>query len=487
MKSVFSLVVALSHSMIPAPQPSHYDVTFPTSAGTSASVVASIDVNGEFLHMRNGGNDLPQGFATFVTLKQVRDEQGQNVGFQRDSVSQWKLARKVARATLTYDIDFSFARKDWPSGNEQAAQWKNGALYTVTKPLFVTGAGDTPSDVVFHLPTGWKIATPWKPVAGKQNEFSVSSEPSLTDNSIVVGQFRSDTFTTGPFTFTLATLGETVSTSAMMSRVLRLVAREYVRVFPSTRPTSYLMTVFQGLEDDGEAFAQSFAFRTHDIPTQANGIMWGTTLAHELFHFWNGSMMRGTDEVASAWFSEGITEYYANRKLLRTGALPPSLFLSKAEKMAGLYEYFRTQPMFDSVSLSAAGSRRTRYRFGVYNGGWAVGFALDREIARATSGRSNLDDVMREIFSTHSDVNTPFSVAEVVAITSRVAGKNMKPFFDKFVDGRDLLPMTELFHELGINADFISYTGEGYFRFSRNPTPRQVADWNRYSGNKPRR
>jgi predicted metalloprotease with PDZ domain len=458
-----------------------YDVSVHDSPAPTASVTATITVGGEYLSVRNGGNDLPNGFATFVNLKSVRDENGASVGFTRDSVSRWKLSRAVRSAHLEYDVDFKFAREPWPSGNEQAGQWEAGALYTVTKPLFVIGSTDAPAEVAFILPAGWRVATPWRSLQGRANTFVVDNEPGLTDNSIVLGRFNQEKLVAGPFTFTLATFGRTAGSAALMSKVLNAVAREYMSIFPSTPPTSYLMTVFSGSENDGEAFAQSFAFRTGEVPTSANSLLWSTTLAHELFHFWNGHTLRGTDGVASAWLSEGVTEYYANRSLLRTGSLPPSAFLAKAENMAGLYVYFRTQPMFDSVTIAQAGSRRTRYRFGVYNGGWAMGFALDRQIAMATSGRARLDDVMRELFRRHSN-RTPYTIAEVFEIASNIAGKPMQPFLAKYVEGMDLLPMKDLFASIGIEADFISYTGEAYFRFAAHPSPAQQLEWKRYSG-----
>ena len=459
-----------------------YDVRFTDGNGEKASVTASIDVGGVYLSMRNGGNDLPNGFATFVTINSVLDTNGQSVEFQRDSSSRWRLGRALSRATIQYDIDFKFAREAWPSGNEQAAQWEGGALYTVTKPLFIIGSVDHPATVSFTLLAGWQVATPWKSSPGNANQFDVADERSLTDNSIVLGRFAKEVLSAGPFTFTLATFGKTVGSARLMAGVLDKVAKEYVRIFPSTAPTSYLMTVFSGSENDGEAFAQSFAFRTGDVPAQSNGIMWATTLAHELFHFWNGHLLRGADPVAASWFSEGVTEYYANRTLLRTGALSPCAFLTKAENMAGLYVYFRTQPMFDSVTLAQAGTRRTRYRFGVYNGGWATAFALDREIAAATSGRASLDDVMRELFRRHGNSTTPYAVDEIFAIASQVAGKPMQPFLAKYVEGMEVIPMKQLFQSIGIDADFISYTGEGYFRFAANPRQAQLAEWGRYSG-----
>ena len=475
------LGLLLVASQVAATQ-SRYEITFPDTTGSTASVVADIQVGGDIISMRNGGNSLPQGFATFVTIRDVRNAAGQPVTFARDSVSRWKLGSRVDRVTVRYDIDFSFAREPWPSGNEQAAHWEAGSLYSVTKPFFVTGPTSGTSEVTFRLPAGWTVATPWQQVNDKPNTFTVASEPALTDNSLIVGRFKADRFHAGPFTFILATPGRTAPSAPLMSRILRLVAAEYVKVFPTTSPTAYLMTVFMGEENDGEAFAHSFAFRTGDVPTESNAIMWANTLAHELFHFWNGHSMRASDGVASAWLSEGVTEYYANRTLLRTGALPRQAFLSKAENMAGLYTYFRTQPMFDSVTLATAGSRRTRYRFGVYNGGWAAGFALDREISKSTAGRAGLDDLMRELFAAHRSEDNPYAMEEVVTIASRIAGKDMRPFFASYVDGKELIPMTSLFSEIGIDADFISYTGEGYFRFTANPSAQEQKEWGRYSG-----
>ena len=480
--NLIAVVFGLTQVTSAAATDQRYDITITDPNGARAAVVASIDVGGVYLSVRNGGNDLPNGFATFVNLKSVRDQNGDVVSFARDSVSRWKLARSVDRARVEYDVDFSYTRGEWPSGNEQAGKWEAGALYTVTKPLFVIGSRSAPARVSFSLPSGWRVGTPWKAVAGNRNEFDVADEISLTDNSIILGRFTSEELSAGPFTFTLATFGRTVDAARLMSQAIGPVAREYVRIFPTTRPTSYLMTVFSGAEDDGEAFAQSFAFRMGVAPTAANKVMWATTLAHELFHFWNGHLLRGTDGIASAWLSEGTTEYYANRTLLRTGAFNPCTFLSKAENMSGLYVYFRTQPMFDSVTLAQAGSRRTRYRFGVYNGGWATAFALDREIAKATSGRARLDDVMRELFRRHGSDNTQYSIEEVFAIASTIAGRPMQPFLTKYVEGKELLPMRELFKEIGINADFISYTGEGYFRFAENPTQSQRKAWQEYSG-----
>jgi predicted metalloprotease with PDZ domain len=88
---------------------------------------------------------------------------------------------------------------------------------------------------------------------------------------------------------------------------------------------------------------------------------------------------------------------------------------------------------------------------------------------------------MRDLFTAHAEATNPYTAAEFVSIVSKAAGKDMRPFFAQYVDGKGLLPLEALFNGLGIDANFISYTGEAYFTFRPSPTATQRADWKRYS------
>ena len=74
-----------------------------------------------------------------------------------------------------------------------------------------------------------------------------------------------------------------------------------------------------GLSARGEGRAGAFAVQT----TTNFGLDGLTTLVgHEYFHTWNADRLGGIDEgerePASYWFSEGFTEFYARRLLLRS-------------------------------------------------------------------------------------------------------------------------------------------------------------------------
>src|ERR1044072_8816477 len=102
------------------------------------------------------------------------------------------------------------------------------------------------------------------------------------------------------------------------------------------------MTLFLSDDIDSEAFEHSAAFSERELPSKENLIGWGNTLAHELFHSWNGAELGPRDYASCQWFSEGFTEYFANLALVQQRLIAEPLFLSKAEKNLGIYALFRS-------------------------------------------------------------------------------------------------------------------------------------------------
>src|SRR5262249_1978261 len=154
-------------------------------------------------------------------------------------------------------------------------------------------------------------------------------------------------------------------------------------------------------------------------------ILWGNTQGHELFHFWCGQQISGAQSDQSQWFQEGFTEYYANLALIRGHMISEDLFVKKMENMLGKYLYFRAVPQFANVWIRDSGTRKTTYRFGVYNGGWAVAFGLEMTIRKATGGRKTLDDFMRAMFDRFGSTHQKFSYEEMIATASEVAGTDL--------------------------------------------------------------
>ena len=464
--TLFLLVVGFGNGFAAAgPQPDEtagqYRVSFSDSL-LSPSLEAHIPVkDGRLFMAASGADHLPAGWATFIRNFEVRDGSDRRLSFVSKPNGVWELSDRFnGTVKLTYQVDLSFAKEKWPYGNEQAALFENNALFVVSKALFVVSDAPGKRQVVFNAPVSWKISTPWLAMSGNPRSFVAEDNNDLINNSLVLGTHVEYVFTEGRFTFVLALLGRTGRSRQSIALTLHKVVRNYLRIFHKTPESKYLMTVFYADAVDAEAYAKSAAFSERDPITRRNLIRWGNTLAHELFHAWNGHAIRGADYATSQWFSEGFTEYFANLALVQERLISKDLFIKKIENHLGLYLYFKEGPAFDGATLKEAGSRKGRYRLGVYNGGWAVAFCLDVLIRSETNNRKSLVDFMRLMHERFGLTGKPYRYEDLVALASETAGRNLDDFFRKYVEGKESLPVQDYLKRLGLNGYTQFYDGE---------------------------
>ncbi|HEY5838402.1 MAG TPA: hypothetical protein VIT19_05145, partial [Pyrinomonadaceae bacterium] len=335
--TLFVLVVGCGHVLAGASHEStetagQYRVSFSDSL-LSASLEARIPVkNGRLFMAAWGADHLPAGWATFIRHFEVRDDSDRQLVFVSKPNGVWELSDGFnGTVRLKYQVDLSFAKEKWPYGNEQAALFEGGALFLVSKALFVVSDAPGKRQVVFEAPGSWKISTPWFALNGNPRTFVAEDNNDLINNSLVLGKHFEYVFNEGRFTFVLALLGRSGQSSGLIAATLQQVVRNYVGIFDKTPQSKYLMTVFYAEAVDAEAYAKSAAFSERDPITKHNLIRWGNTLAHELFHAWNGHAIRGVDYATSQWFSEGFTEYFANLALVQERLISKDLFIRKIE------------------------------------------------------------------------------------------------------------------------------------------------------------
>lgn len=444
-------------------QRNEYRVSVSKDNPLRAKVTARIHMKGDTLFM--SGNcpnyDYPEGWATFISSLEVTDSEGDPVSVEYASKSKWVLSAYPKNPiTVRYTVDLSFTQVKWDVGNEQAGYSVDGAVYLVSKALFMFDeSADSASEITFDLPKQWKLATAWKTTSDQQHRFSIPNNESLIENSLVYGDFNMHQFTEGAFGFIVALPGVAEKDAALINTTLSKIAKAYLRIFDKTPPTAYLITMFYADLDDGESFLTSMAFTLKDTVSEHNKIIWANQMAHELFHYWNSDLMEATDYGERQWFSEGTAEYYANMTLVREGIISESLFENKIEKVLGLYLNYRGWRE-GKTSLLEAGKNKGVHRFLVYNGGWATAMALDTLIMEHSEGKKNLDDFFRLMFERYS--SKPYSYEDIVRTASEVCEKDLTDFFSKYVSGTELIPLEEYFRKLGYSMADIIYEGEMY-------------------------
>lgn len=464
--SIFLLCFFASVIICKSEEVSNYNLSISLNNPPTAQVNAEMNLTDGRLFMIGGSVDhLQRGWATFIKNLKVSDEKGNDLKVTEFSDEKFKAQWRVVgnfngRVRLSYTVDLSFSQTKWNAGNEQAAFYDGKALFAASRVLFIVGDEDAQATINFAVPDGTRVSVPWKKLSIKDS-FSTTGE-NLLNNTLVVGNYGGKKMRFGNFEFEIALLGGVRTSDILISKTLEKFARSFSQVFPDTPPRYYLITLFYADAEDGESYNQSAAFTTKPPIKKENLIVWGVTLGHELFHFWCGQQIQGENYEESQWFQEGFTEYYANLAMMRENILPESYFIRKAENILGKYLYFRNAPQFAKVSLKDSGQRKTTYRFGVYDGGWAAAFALDITLREKTSGRKSLDDFMRLMYKKYGLTKIKFKYVDLVATASETAGEDVSDFFKRYVEGLEQLPVSSFLDKVGYGFSGQDYASELY-------------------------
>jgi predicted metalloprotease with PDZ domain len=190
--------------------------------------------------------------------------------------------------------------------------------------------------------------------------------------------------------------------------------------------------------------------------------------AHEFFHTWNVKRLRPTvlgpfdytreNYTNSLWFAEGVTSYYADLALLRSGVWSEEEFLAAlAAEIEGLeVEPGRMIMSAESSSFHAWFYDRspqmqqtnfTNVTISYYNKGLLLGMLLDLEIRARTGGRKSLEDVLRLMYhrfyeaapASYYGPGCGYEEKDILDAVNAVAGSDFTSFFERYVRGTEAL------------------------------------------------
>lgn len=189
------------------------------------------------------------------------------------------------------------------------------------------------------------------------------------------------------------------SDEAFTAQVSEIVSGH--RRFWADRSTPYLVTVTQIYPPNpgwssigGTGLSDAFAFFA--TPNADPGVI-TRTLAHESMHTWVperlGAMPDGAQEPADYWFSEGFTDFYTGRVLLREGVWTPAQFAADFNETLAAYAQSPVATAPNARVVADFWNDRDVQRL-PYQRGRLLATLWDARLRAA--GRS-MDEVMREM------------------------------------------------------------------------------------------
>lgn len=352
--------------------------------------------------------------------------------------------------------------------------------------MMVADRRKQPVSLEIAAPPKWKIETQLKPAGA--NRFIARDWDYLVDSPTIASPtLVRHTFRESGCNVSLVFQGaEGLDTKAFVAPT-RAIVRAQAAMFGEipTGEYRFLYHVFDkwhGVEHEDSC--SIVVKRSELLGSKPGDPAWDHFLAiasHEFFHVWNVKRILpkafapydfSTEAYTKQlWVMEGVTSYYGEKMLLRSGLWSPERYLEHMGNEIGTLEstpgrmYLSlAQASFDGWLQDPAQMHdRSNAWVSFYLKGEIVAALLDIAIRRATRGKRSIDDVMRDLWTKYGRRGRGMEEDAIEKSASAIARKDLSDFFRKYLDGLAPLPYKEMFGALGIAFESKPATAERVF------------------------
>ena len=447
-----------------------YTVRIDDPATKTIHVTAELPAAGEStvvsLPAWTPGHYTIENYARYVSGFEATDLAGRALDWEKLDFDTWRIASAGAeRVRVAFDFLADTINLSGSVVLEDFA-FLNGTNVFV----YPEDDLDLASEVAFELPAGWRIATGLTSVA--ENRFSAGDYDELVDAPTFLGSFGIDSLTVDGVPVRLAVYPAAEISSEWGRLSLEALGKiaDYLHDFWGEAPPYDHYTMLIYLEDDPLSFGGGLEHANSHLdilPLQAAvpevfpGLY--SLYSHEYVHAWNVKRIRPTEmwpydydepqPTPLLWVSEGITDYYGDLVLARTGVWSAeelwASFAEAAQAVASEPPYAvedsSVETWIDPIDVSS--------QF-YYAKGKLLGFLLDAMIRDATDGAASLDDVMRRLYRERYRADRGFTTADVIDfVDDNIDAARVREFYERYVDGRDPLPYAEILARIGLAYD----------------------------------
>ena len=427
------------------------------------------------------GSYMIRDFAkNIVTLK--AETNGQSLEVVKLDKSTWQCAPTDQPINLIYQV---YA---WDLSVRAAHLDQNHAYFNGTSVfLQVHGQENKACQVDIQPPKGdtyqnWRVATAMQSAGAKPYGFGLyqaADYDELIDHPVEMGSFSLASFEVAGIPHDIVITGQHRADLDRLCADLQKICSTHVNLFgelpPLERYVFLVMAVGEGYGGLEHRASTSLLCSRNDLPLvgeQQISETYRTFLglcSHEYFHTWNVKRIKPAAFVPydlsreihtqQLWAFEGITSYYDDLALIRSGVIDPASYLellgqtiTRVWRGSGRLKQSVADSSFDSWTKfykqdESAPNNIVSY----YTKGSLLALALDLTIRQATGQQKSLDDLMRLLWQDYGKPGKGLGEGEIETLADKVAGTSLKSFFDNYLYGVEDLPLAELLGTVGVN------------------------------------
>ncbi len=432
------------------------------------------------------GNYEIQNYARYVHGFSAKTSNGQSLYWDRADKDTWRVATgRADRVTVEFDyssdtIDLSIAR-----AAQDFAQFLGTNLF-----MFEEGQWSRPAEVRFRLPAGWQVTTALKgPTNGV---YRAGDYHELADAMTFLGRYSLDSLQADGKWIRIAVWPAADYTPAVARNVRNGIAKmapvqnRIMGDAPYDVYTVFFNVIHGPINFGGGLEHSSSQYDIMPAPAFADpagtlGDFMYPLLSHEFFHLWNVKRIRPAEMwpydyhaeqyTPLLWWSEGVTDYYADVTNLRSGLWSPDQFLENAvSNIKQVDEAAEPWSVEDGSEATWIHEVYVNSSQLYYPKGSLLGFLLEISIRDARDNGQNLDEVMRALYTRYYRQSKGFRTADLLNELRTAGMPGVDAFYRRYIDGRDSLPYETVFAKAGLvfHRDVVSSPFVGV---STTPTP----------------
>ena len=412
------------------------------------------------------------------------ESDGREVALEKLDKSRWRAAATDRALTLTLEI---FAHDESVRGAHLDAThgFFNG---TCVFPA-VVGQEAQRCDVEIVAPEppygkDWRVATSMRRDGAAEygfGRYTAADYAELIDHPVECSALSIGEFEVGGIPHAIAIRGKTRVDMARLCRDLQKVCEQQVSFLGApTDLDRYLFLLnapgsgYGGLE---HRWSSALVCGRENLPARGDEAVsseYRTFLglvSHEYFHLWNVKRMKPaaftpydlSQEIHTGllWVFEGITSYYDDLALVRSGIISVESYLellgqtaTRVLRSAGRRRQSVQESSFDAwTKFYKQDANAPNAIVSYYAKGALIALCLDLKLRKETAGSVSLDDVMHAAWQRwgESGVGMPEDGFEALCI--ELSGLDLQDFFDATVRGTGELPLDALLKTHGVDFE----------------------------------
>jgi len=482
--------VSVSYTLKPGnPQAHLFEVTIE---------VTEPDQTGQLFELPNWipGSYMIRDFSKNIISIQASCD-GKAFELTKISKSSWRAPAKLSSIRLDYvvyawDLSVRTAHLD----NE------HGFFNGTSVFLSVAGQENQPQKLTLQSPDDkqfkdWKVASSLSAVnidkAGF-GEYSTVDYDELIDHPVEMGTFERIEFDACGVPHEIILTGEYHTDNDRLIKDLKAICEAEIRFFgepaPVERYVFLVMVVGEGYGGLEHRASTALLITRDHLPIPGDDSVNDKYLSflglcsHEYFHTWNVKRIKpavfvpfelqAESYTRLLWFFEGITSYYDDLFLVRTGLITHQQYfdlmaktITRIQRGSGRLVQSVTDSSFDAWNkFYKQDANAPNAIVSYYAKGALVSLCLDAEIRKATNNEKSLDDLMKRLWTRWLDTGNGLLEREPEELASEIAGRDLSGFFNTALYSTEELPVEEALAYLGVDLHWrarksVSDTGGG--------------------------